>query len=52
MATFTRPNGSKMPLSMSSVMLKCNDPTYSLIGPELPFCKLLANAAALFFSAW
>ncbi len=27
------PNGSKMPLSMSSVMLKCSDPTYSLMGP-------------------
>lgn len=32
-------------------MLKCSEPTYSLIGPELPFCRLLAAAAALFFSA-
>ena len=27
------PKGSKMPLSISSVMLKCSDPTYSLMGP-------------------
>lgn len=48
----TRPNGSNIPRSISSVMLKCNDPTYSLIGPALPFCRLLAIAAALFFSAF
>lgn len=36
---------------MSSVMLKCKDPTYRRIGPELPLCKLLAMAARRFFSA-
>lgn len=32
-------------------MLKCSEPTYRRIGPELPFCRLLAAAAARFFSA-
>lgn len=47
----TFPKGSKIPRSISSVMLKCSEPTYRRIGPELPFCRLLAAAAALFFSA-
>lgn len=49
----TRPNGSNIPRNISSVMLKCSEPTYSLIGPAVPFCRLLAAAAAArFFSAW
>lgn len=50
-SSLTFPKGSKIPRSISSVMLKCSEPTYSRIGPELPFCRLLAAAAALFFSA-
>lgn len=52
LTTLTRPNGSKIPLNISSVMLKCSEPTYNLIGPVNPLCRLLAAAAALFFSAW
>ncbi|KYN03825.1 hypothetical protein ALC62_05338 [Cyphomyrmex costatus] len=30
------PNGSKIPRSISSVILKCKDPTYNRIGPVCP----------------
>lgn len=48
----TLPKGSKIPRSMSSVILKCREPTQRRIGPPLPFCRLLAMAASRFFSAW
>lgn len=48
----TLPKGSKMPRSMSSVILQCREPTQRRIGPPLPFCRLLAMAASRFFSAW
>lgn len=48
----TFPNGSNIPLSISSVMLKCSEPTYSLIGPSVDFCGAgLEAGSALFFSA-
>lgn len=41
-----------MPRSMSSVMLKCNEPTYSLVGPLLVFgAKLGKVLPTRFFSA-
>lgn len=46
------PNGSKIPLNISSVILKCNEPTYSLVGPLLAFgAKFGKELPTLFFSA-
>ena len=49
----TLPNGSKIPFSMSSVMLKCKEPTYNLIGPVMvPLVTTPVGMEILFFSAW
>ena len=46
------PKGSKIPFNISSVILKCNEPTYSLIGPAAAFWSWAVKVlAALFFSA-
>lgn len=47
------PKGSNIPLNISSVMLKCNDPTYNLMGPVIPFgMRFGIEFPILFFSAW
>lgn len=47
------PKGSNIPLNISSVMLKCKDPTYNLIGPVIPFgMRFGMEFPILFFSAW
>lgn len=46
------PNGSKIPRNMSSVILKCNEPTYKRIGPTWFFGGGAGGAFAMrFFSA-
>ena len=46
------PNGSKILLNISSVILKCKEPTYNLIGPVMPLGIMLGiELPILFFSA-